>query len=51
MERSVWRAALEQGHYDLLTPDGAKENGLKVNGEVEDMEVDCQPQRGSTRDR
>ncbi|XP_046873404.1 bromodomain adjacent to zinc finger domain protein 1A isoform X2 [Hypomesus transpacificus] len=51
MERSAWRAALEQGHYDLLTPDGAKENGLKVNGEVEDMEVDCQPQRGSTRDR
>ncbi|XP_052001544.1 LOW QUALITY PROTEIN: bromodomain adjacent to zinc finger domain protein 1A-like [Xyrauchen texanus] len=37
MERSTWRAALENGNYELLSPE-SKENGL-INGENE-MEID-----------
>ncbi|XP_051579394.1 bromodomain adjacent to zinc finger domain protein 1A-like isoform X4 [Myxocyprinus asiaticus] len=38
MERSTWRAALENGNYELLSPE-SKENGL-INGEDEAMEID-----------
>lgn len=53
MERGAWRAALEEGHYELLTPD-VKENGVMVkreNGEVEDMEVDYSHLKASAKDR
>ncbi|XP_024286152.1 bromodomain adjacent to zinc finger domain protein 1A isoform X1 [Oncorhynchus tshawytscha] len=40
MERSVWRKALEEGHYELLTPE-LKENGVtkRENCDVENMEI------------
>ncbi|XP_051503107.1 bromodomain adjacent to zinc finger domain protein 1A-like isoform X2 [Myxocyprinus asiaticus] len=38
MERSSWRAVLESGNYELLSPD-SKENGL-INGVEEAMEID-----------
>uniref|UniRef100_A0A674BHV2 Bromodomain adjacent to zinc finger domain protein 1A n=1 Tax=Salmo trutta TaxID=8032 RepID=A0A674BHV2_SALTR len=40
MERSVWRKALEEGHYELLSPE-LKENGVTkgANCDVENMEI------------
>uniref|UniRef100_A0A674F7G4 Bromodomain adjacent to zinc finger domain protein 1A n=1 Tax=Salmo trutta TaxID=8032 RepID=A0A674F7G4_SALTR len=40
MERSEWRKALEEGHYELLSPE-LKENGFGKgeNGDVEKMEI------------
>uniref|UniRef100_A0A4W5RCH2 Bromodomain adjacent to zinc finger domain protein 1A n=1 Tax=Hucho hucho TaxID=62062 RepID=A0A4W5RCH2_9TELE len=40
MERSVWRKALEDGHYELLSPE-LKENGVTKgeNCDVENMEI------------
>lgn len=38
MDRNSWRAALENGSYELLNPE-SKENGL-INGEEEPMEMD-----------
>ncbi|KAK6307462.1 hypothetical protein J4Q44_G00226100 [Coregonus suidteri] len=40
MERSAWRKALEEGHYELLSPE-LKENGVGKgeNGDVEKMEI------------
>lgn len=40
MERSVWRKALEEGHYELLSPE-LKENGVTKgeNCDVENMEI------------
>uniref|UniRef100_A0A673MQL1 Bromodomain adjacent to zinc finger domain protein 1A n=1 Tax=Sinocyclocheilus rhinocerous TaxID=307959 RepID=A0A673MQL1_9TELE len=37
LDRNSWRAALENGNYDLLNPQ-SKENGL-INGEEEPMEI------------
>lgn len=37
-DRSSWRAALENGNYDLLSPE-SKENQT-INGEEEPMEID-----------
>ncbi|CDQ62703.1 unnamed protein product [Oncorhynchus mykiss] len=40
MERSEWRKALEEGHYELLSPE-LKENGFGKgeNGDVEKMDI------------
>lgn len=38
MDRNSWRAALENGSYELLNPE-SKENVL-INGEEEPMEMD-----------
>lgn len=38
MDRNSWRAALENGNYELLNPE-SKENGL-TNKEEEQMEID-----------
>ncbi|XP_023842683.1 bromodomain adjacent to zinc finger domain protein 1A isoform X3 [Salvelinus sp. IW2-2015] len=40
MERSVWRKALEEGHYELLSPE-LKGNGVtkRENCDVENMEI------------
>nr|XP_046163830.1 bromodomain adjacent to zinc finger domain protein 1A-like isoform X1 [Oncorhynchus gorbuscha]XP_046163831.1 bromodomain adjacent to zinc finger domain protein 1A-like isoform X1 [Oncorhynchus gorbuscha] len=42
MERSEWRKALEEGHYQLLSPE-LKENGFGKgeNGDVEKMDINC----------
>jgi len=38
MDRNSWRAALENGNYELLNPE-SKENAV-INGEEEPMELD-----------
>ncbi|XP_076834125.1 bromodomain adjacent to zinc finger domain protein 1A isoform X2 [Brachyhypopomus gauderio] len=47
MERSTWRAALENCTYELLIPE-AKQNG-DLNGEEEAMEIDESPIRVKDR--